>query len=212
MSLRDFLVEEFGSTQKYWKLRVKKYGKASVINLIHPFEEYSKVTDIQKKEIYPIFKNLLNGNEFYLLDFGCGPGRFTVDLAEMINGRALGVDIIQQLLELAPKSEIVDYKLFTKGKIPLNDNTVDIVWICLVLGGIKEKMLEKVIKEINRVSKSRSLIFLVENTTLKPNGKHWFFRSFQDYKKLLPYFDLKYLHEYYDLGERISIMGGRKIV
>jgi ubiquinone/menaquinone biosynthesis C-methylase UbiE len=192
-------------------LRAKSYGETAVINLNHKLDEYLKVTEFQKKELYPVFRNLLNGDEAFILDFGCGPGRFTRDLAKMINGKVLGIDITEEFLEIAPKSELVDYKTMKEGKIPLNDNIVDVVWICLVLGGMKGKTLNNTTKEIIRVTKDNGLIFLIENTSLKPDGKHWFFRTYEQYKKLFPSFNINYLHEYYDLGERISIMGGRKI-
>jgi ubiquinone/menaquinone biosynthesis C-methylase UbiE len=208
--LRNFLFHRINPGKKYWKNRVKNYGERAVINLNHSGTDYYDITELQKKEIYPVFKKLLNGDEQVILDFGCGPGRFTKDLAGMINGKAVGVDIIQELINLAPKSESVVYKVMEEGKIPLPDKSIDIVWICLVLGGMKGRILKKTIREIVRISKDNSLIFLVENTSLKSSSPQWFFRSFDEYKKLFPSFNLNYLHEYLDLDERISVMGGRK--
>ncbi|MGE5847981.1 MAG: class I SAM-dependent methyltransferase [Ignavibacteria bacterium] len=208
---KNFFIRRINSGKKYWKNRVKNYGEKAVINLNHGLSDYSDITEHQKKEIFPILKQLLNGDEHFILDFGCGPGRFTSDLAKIIKGLAIGVDIIPELLKMAPKSESVVYKLMKEGKIPLKDKSVDIVWICLVLGGIKKKLLQKTVREIERISKDNSLIFLVENTSLKPNSSYWFFRTYDEYKKLFPSFKIDYLHEYYDFDERISIMGGRKI-
>lgn len=195
---------------EYWRDRVRRFGRRSVLHLSHGDDEYDEVTRRQKEEIFPHLRKALNGNEKTALDFGCGPGRFTTGLAEIIGGRAIGVDIVPEIISIAPKEENVIYELMKEGSLPLPDDSVDVVWCCLVLGGIKGAVLEKSLKEINRVLKDNGLLFLVENTSEKKNGDNWEFRSADDYKEMLPFAPLSHLHDYEDLGERISIFAGRK--
>jgi len=200
----------FESDIRYWRKRVREYGKRSVLNITHTDEEYEAVTQKQKEEIYPFFKSQLLGTEKTILDFGCGPGRFTSDLAEMIQGKAIGVDPIADLLSYAKKKFCVEYKIMKEGEIPLDDSSVDIVWCCLVLGGIKKNILLQTAKEISRVLNEHGLLFLIENTSGKPNGKHWIFRSSAEYQQYFPSFQLLKLHSYNDVNEEISIMAGRR--
>jgi SAM-dependent methyltransferase len=194
----------------YWKWRVHKYGVHSVLNLGHNELEFDKVTQEQKHQIYPWFLNQLSGRERSVLDFGCGPGRFTGDLAAMIHGNAIGVDPISELLFQAPRSPNVEYKSMIEDVIPLSDSSVDVIWVCLVLGGIQGRGLTATAREIDRVLKSEGLLFLVENTSSKKDGPYWKFRQVTEYVRMFPNVRLVHLHDYDDLGERISIMAGRK--
>jgi len=206
------LMSLFENDIHYWKKRVQTYGKRSVLNIAHTEDDYEIITQKQKEEIYPFFKSQLNGTEKTVLDFGCGPGRFTNDLAAMIHGDAIGVDPVAEILSFAPKNPNVSFKVMEKGIIPLRDNSIDVVWCCLVLGGIKNKMLKHTVKEINRVLNKHGLIFLVENTSEKPSGKHWVFRSVDEYQNYFSLSKLFSLHSYHDMDERITIMAGRNSI
>lgn len=196
---------------KYWEERAKNYGELSVLNLNHKREEMQAVKDFQIKIIFPLLKRALNGSEKSVLDFGCGPGRFTIELAEVITGKAVGVDPIEHLIQLAPKNENVSYKKITNNTIPANDKSFDIVWICLVLGGlVSRRQLNRTVKEINRIANDNALLFLVENTTSKKNNLSWKYRSIERYIHLFKNFGLVHLADYDDLGERNSIFAGRK--
>lgn len=193
----------------YWELRSQQFGARSVLNINHSKEEMNAVTAYQMKEIFPHLKAALSKEDKIILDFGCGPGRFTTHLATLINGRAIGVDPISRFLQLAPKSANVEYKLLEKGIIPLADHQVDVVWICLVLGGIKEEDIGQVVSEIKRVLKPNGLIFLIENTTNKSSKKYWYFRSVKWYKDIFQPCKLRHEHDYLDLEQTISIISGR---
>ena len=194
-----------------WKKRAKQYGPRAVLNVGHPDEKIGAVTEMQKEKIFPFLKQVLTGREKTILDIGCGPGRFTVDLAELIQGKAIGVDPIQDFLDMAPKHEDVEYRLMRESIIPVGDESIDVVWICLVLGGlVKKRVLHNVVSEVDRILKHRGLIMLIENTTHTKDGEHWKFRSVEFYQSLFGFAELKHFSDYYDLDERISIMVGRK--
>jgi len=193
---------------QYWEDRVRMYGPRSVLNVEHANDNMDKITRMQEREIFPLFRSQLNGTEKVILDFGCGPGRFTVQLAEMICGKTIGVDPMRGLLRKAPKSSNVSYRCIRNNELPFPDNSLDAIWCCLVMGGIAEP--RKTVSEFCRVLCPTGLMFLIENTSDKPSGKFWKYRSIEQYIALFDFVRLIHLHDYTDAGERISIMGGRK--
>ena len=194
---------------EYWEQRARTYQKRSVLNIGHSEEEFEIVTRKQKDILFPILKEAMTGNENIILDLGCGPGRFTTDLAKLIGGNAIGVDPIQALLDLAPKRPDVEYLLMQEGKIPLPDEYVDIVWITLVLGGTKGVVLDCTVAEICRVLKDGGLLFLVENTSENTKNDHWNYRTCDDYISMFPTINLKHISDYWDLNDRQSIFYGK---
>ena len=193
-----------------WEKRAKRYGVRAVLNIGHSDAEIEKVTNIQKENIFPFLRQELSGNEKVILDLGCGPGRFTHDLAEIIRGKAIGVDPIKYFLDIAPKKNNVEYRLMKKGILPITDKSIDVVWICLVLGGIiKKRVLNKMVSEVNRVLKPDGIIMLIESTTDKPDGQYWKHRSIEEYQGIFSTYSLKNLGSYEDMGDNISIMAGK---
>ena len=196
---------------QYWEERARAYGERAVLNLRHQPEDIDNQTKKQKEILFASLKKLLTGEEKTVLDFGCGPGRFTGDLANIIGGFAVGIDPVKYFIELAPKCENIQYKIFENGRIGFDDSSFDIVWICLVLGGVvQQNELQDIINEINRVLKQGGLLFLVENTSDIKSNNYWKYRPFSFYKGLCPFVNLTYISEYLDFEERISIMAGRK--
>jgi ubiquinone/menaquinone biosynthesis C-methylase UbiE len=195
---------------EYWSDRARRHGKRSVLNVAHGVEEFDSVTNYQKQVLFPLLKSRLSGSETLALDFGCGPGRFTIDLAELIGGSVIGVDITSELLALAPESPRVSYQLIGTGALPFKDSTFDVVWSCLVLGGIPDTEIEHSIAEIERVLRPGGLFFYVENTSRAPNGSYWFFRSEEAYSRLASFCRPAILGRYEDLAEQITIFAGKK--
>lgn len=198
-----------GRGREYWERRARQLGPRSVLNSGHPDSDYDAVTEKQKRELYPHLVRLLRGDEKLVVDFGCGPGRFTRDLAALTGGRAIGLDIVRTYLHLAPRDERVDYRLMGEGAIDLPDGCADVVWVCLVLGAIAAPTLSRSVAEITRVLKSGGLLFLVENTSPMPDSEHWTFRSAAEYRAMFPSVALERQHDYEDRGERISVLAGR---
>jgi ubiquinone/menaquinone biosynthesis C-methylase UbiE len=195
------------SPLQYWEDRVRTYGLSSVLNVAHATENLDEITRMQEREIFPHLRSQLNGTEKLVLDFGCGSGRFTVQLAEMICGKAIGVDPMRGLLRKAPTSPRVSYKCVRNSVLPFPDNSFDAIWCCLVMGGIDDP--QTTVSEFCRVLRPAGLVFLIENTSNKPNGKFWKYRSVKQYVDLLGFVSMVHLHDYIDMGERISVMAGR---
>lgn len=167
------------------------------------------VTRFQIDTIFPHFVAQLHGHEQRVLDFGCGSGRFTPHLARVINGHAVGIDPIQKLLDLAPRSTNVEYRLSDGRTIPLDDESIDVAWVCLVMGGLTTTEVSRAADELRRTLKPGGLLFLVENTSAKPDCPHWRFRTQQSYQEAFRFAFLDHLADYDDLGETISIFAGR---
>jgi ubiquinone/menaquinone biosynthesis C-methylase UbiE len=96
------------------------------------------------------------------------------------------------------------------ARIPVDDHSIDVVWCCLVLGGLAGPALTRAVSELERVIKEDGLLFLVENTSAQPDGPTWKFRPVDEYRHLVPWARLQHLHDYMDLNETISVMAGRR--
>jgi ubiquinone/menaquinone biosynthesis C-methylase UbiE len=195
----------------FWRTRAARYGSRAVINIACAGHDLSALTEKHRQIIFPLLMSRARPTDKIVLDFGCGAGRFTPELARALNGKVIGMDIVQTLLDLAPPARDVEYRLMPEAQIPLDDRSVDVIWIFGVLGGITErKMLGETIFELDRVLRPGGLMFLVENTTNKPSAAHWIFRGFAEYWRLVDFVNLEYLGDFREANERMSIMAGRK--
>lgn len=197
--------------QVYWEDRARKLGSRAVVDRRYGDDELPRVTQRQMDLLFPPLRERLSDRDRVVLDFGCGPGRFTRALADLVDGRAIGVDPVQALLDLAPVADNVEYRRMESGTLPVISGSVDVVWVCLVLGGIlRVRDLRKAAREIDRVLRPGGLLFLVENTTPAPSAPHWRFRPPESYLRLFRGIDLHHVLDYEDFGETISAMVGRK--
>jgi SAM-dependent methyltransferase len=190
----------------YWDRRAAAHGRRAVLNISHSEDEFDVVTEFQKGALFPQLESALEPDDRVVLDFGCGPGRFTPALAELVHGTAIGIDPVRHLLDLAPRRENVTYLLSDGRVIPLPDSSVDVVWVCLVLGGIRE--LDPTIAELERVARPGALFLVAENTSELGDLDHWFYRSVEDYQDAFGR-ALVLVDDYVDEDERISVLRGR---
>lgn len=202
------------STLEYWQSRAEKFGKQAVINIEHSPEAFETIRDKEKDVLFPILKRYLTGEEKLVLDFGCGVGRYTCELAKLTGCKVIGVDPTKKLLELAPQDEHVEYRAIKDGVIPILDQSVDMIWIYAVLGCIKDQDMSKVCAELSRVLKSGGTLFVVENTSNSPNSTHYSYRSANGYIKLISTAQLTHVHDYFDMGksfkEKFSVLVGKQ--
>jgi len=197
--------------QIYWDARARRFGRRAVIDLRHTDGEYEALTRRQwEQQLLPHLRPLLHGDELLAIDYGCGPGRLTRSLASAIcDGQAVGLDPTEPLLALAPPAPGVRYEPLREGRCSLPDHAADVVFVCLVLGGLRDRALDDALREIERLLRPGGLLFAVESTSDFPNPAHWTYRSVAEYQRLLPFIDLRHLGDYEDLGERMAVMAGR---
>ena len=102
---------------EYWKRRVETYGRRAAIHLGHPEGEYETLRDSQWAQLAPWLRREVRSGERVVLDFGCGPGRFTKELAALVDGQAIGMDPDGILVRLAPSDPRVLYVVMPEGRI-----------------------------------------------------------------------------------------------
>lgn len=198
-------------TRRYWESRALEHGMRSVLDLRHTDADVQTVTAAQTDLLFPLLRGCLEPGDHRVLDFGCGPGRFTPGLARLVDGTAMGIDPVGHLLEMAPRDPRVEYRRLVGRRIPASDSFFDVVWVCVVLGGIvHEREIRRVAREITRVLKPRGLLFLVENTSGTPDKYYWKYRTVDDYRRLFPSIELAQISEYTDIDQRMSVLAGRK--
>lgn len=194
----------------YWRDRARDLGARAVVNLDHPAEDaLDDVSAGHRAALYPLLSAELTGSERVVLDLGCGTGRFTRDLAGLVGGRAVGVDPVAELLALAPADERVDHRLMVEGRLPLDDDAVDVIFTSLVLGGITGAVLDGTLAEMRRVLRPGGLVFLSESVADVPEDGHWAARTVADYTDLLPWAALCEVGRFDDAGDTIAVLAGR---
>jgi ubiquinone/menaquinone biosynthesis C-methylase UbiE len=111
-----------------------------------------------------IEKLAINPNDV-VVDFGCGPGYFTMELAKKAQS-VVAVDLSSEMLEKAQnKAEKAGVKniqfLQSNGtSIQLKDNSVDVILLVTVYHEVGES--EAVLKEFGRILKPEGKLMIVE--------------------------------------------------
>jgi SAM-dependent methyltransferase len=180
------------------------------VNLDHPEgADLGDVTDGHREALWPLLAAELTGDERVVLDVGCGTGRLTADLAALVDGDAIGVDPVADLLALAVPHARVDLRLMTEGRLPVDDDAVDVVFTSLVLGGIPATALTRTVAEMRRVLRPGGLVFLAESVADAPEPGPWAARTVADYRALLPWVALREVGRFDDAGDGIAVLAGR---
>jgi SAM-dependent methyltransferase len=132
----------------------------------------------------------------FIVDFGCGSGRFSDLLAERCNF-LMGIEITPEMLYLAKKEckrSNISFALFDGLNLPLKRGEVDVVVSVGVLQCITDDSeLNKVLSELNISLKTGGKLICIEQVT--KNKKRWqrdcktylhFFEQ-NDFKKVADY-------------------------
>lgn len=203
-----------------WQRRVEKLGVGrAVYHKKHTVATFPVITDMQHRAIWPHLMGNLDGTERRALDFGCGIGRWTVQLAELV-GYALGVDQTPELLEYAqehpapPAAGCVEWGLYLRGHIPADDQSFDLLWCCMVLSTVlEERMFRATLTELRRVLRPGALIVLTDNTS-REDGRQIrsgdsMSRTVEEYEAAFDWAGLRRVGQYIDWHEINSIFVGR---
>ena len=100
-----------------------------------------------------------------VLDLGCGTGRFTEALAVCFDAEVVGLDPSSKMLVQACEKQRdprVRYELGRGENIPLHDDSVDLVFISMVLHHFNDPSVA--VRECHRVLKTRATLFLRAGT------------------------------------------------
>jgi ubiquinone/menaquinone biosynthesis C-methylase UbiE len=128
------------------------------------YELFSQAEDYPKKilEFFtPLFKDKT------VLDFGCGTGKFISNLSQ-VSKKYIATDVAESQLKIAKEKNVglgnVEIIKTEEDLLPLEDNSVDVIFSSWVLGSVKDLELRtKILAELKRVLKIGGTIYLVEN-------------------------------------------------
>jgi len=101
-----------------------------------------------------------------VVDFGCGPGFFTVPLAK-VAGKVIGIDVSPRMLErtasYASRSKVTVELVRNDGTdIRLGDDSVDMILLNHVFHEVEDR--PKVLSEFLRIMKPSGRLAIVERT------------------------------------------------
>ena len=130
---------------------------------------------LNKKEIVKYFdefiKNYISEND-KILDFGCGPGTFSVKLSSMTKNEVYGIDISKKFIEeceILKNTLKIDnfYPQHVQSKIlPYKDNSFDLILLFDVIHHLED--INENFVEIKRVLKKRGKLVIYEPNKLNP--------------------------------------------
>ena len=198
------------SGKRYWDERALFFGPRAVLNLSHSEAEMADLTSLQERTILAAVERYLPAGAARVLDFGCGPGRFAPMWLRIFAGTVILMDPVFLLLSLIPTHPRALRLQVSGPTVPLQTGSLDVVWVCLVLGGIAEEAVSETCAELERSLADGGLLILIENTAALPSSRHWQFRGVSDYQTLFPRVALTQVGGYTDSGKTISIMAGLK--
>ncbi len=129
-----------------------------------------------------------------VLDIACGSGYGSNELFKAGAEKVIGVDISRETIKYCQKkysNEYIDFVVGDVTKIPIEDNSVDVVVSFETIEHIDEKSQKKFLEEISRVSKSDG-IFIVStpNSAVYPKGNPFHIKelNFDEFNKILKKF------------------------
>jgi ubiquinone/menaquinone biosynthesis C-methylase UbiE len=107
-----------------------------------------------------------------VLDFGCGPGVFTVEMAELleVTGKVIAIDMQQGMLDIVQRKikgtsveKIIELQKCTQEKVGLNEN-VDFALLFCVVHEVpdEDNLFAEILPRIN----PNGLIMIVEPKTV----------------------------------------------
>ena len=149
---------------------------------IRQLRGHLRLTSGIEKAIENHLKGIDIKQDDWILDFGCGEGVYTIPLAVLVGekGRIIAIDEDQEkldeLINKATEDGIIDriQPIKTDGEleIPIEDNVIDLTLLynvaCCILGKDNYSNLEKLLKDIYRVTKKKGkLIIGVGGTTME---------------------------------------------
>jgi len=138
----------------------------AVLDLATPSGESADATTVRRRLMRPL-RELLDGRDALAVDYCCGRGALTGDLARAIDARAIGVDPDAAALHAArtdPRNAAGDvaFMRMPDQVVPLPDEVADIVFACDVLWRMPADRRARALAEIGRVLKPGGLFAAVE--------------------------------------------------
>ncbi|MEM9417963.1 MAG: class I SAM-dependent methyltransferase [Planctomycetota bacterium] len=170
----------------YWNRQSSKFGLRDLLNDKVYIDPSSELTDSGWHNTRSIIRSELRGHESKALDFYCGTGRFTADLAQLIQSDVVGVDTSLPLINEATASPQVRFIHIPDGRIPIPARSMDVVLANHALSSLRGRLLDRAVGEIVRVLKPFGLLVLIESTADIPDTRQHVYRDAQAYRQMFP--------------------------
>lgn len=160
---------------KYWEMRAQQ-SKGDLFKAVcteRSFLENAAMHSVQAKVFHSFLKHL-NLKGAYVLEFGCGAGRWA-PLIIAKGGKYFGVDIAPTMIEHA-RSRVPQGLFFRiNGKnLPFQDKSFDLVFSITVIHHNPYDQQQHIISEMTRVLKPGGYFFLLEAVSHGTSHKTWF--------------------------------------
>lgn len=155
---------------------------------------------IFKKDFYNRFGGLKQFKSKTVLDLGCGDGEDSFEISKYAK-KVIGIDIVKNPNWSKRKKRNLQFKISEAEKLPFKDGSFDGLFLKDVIHHVDD--IERILKEIKRVTTKDALIILIEGNRYNPlffihmtkmlGHEHL---TQEDFKKLvLKYFpDAKFIH------------------
>lgn len=192
-----------------WNRQTQKIGLRDLLNAKTFIDPSRNVTDRQWDAACTCIQKKLRGDESRGLDYYCGSGSFTADLAKLIGGEVLGVDSSLPLIHEATPGPRVRFAHAPDGRVPAGRGTMDVVLVNHALGGLRGRRLDRAAAEIVRVLKPDGLLILIENTADQPDTEHRVYRDPSAYLEMFPQVALRSMNKATRHRPRLSVLMGR---
>jgi ubiquinone/menaquinone biosynthesis C-methylase UbiE len=102
----------------------------------------------------------------FIVDLGCGTGRFTQPLSDRLSSRVLGLDPSEKMLAAARSKghgSRVDFQQLRGGTLPLGDGSADMVFMSMVLHHLSDPL--ETARECRRVLRRGGRVCLRNSTS-----------------------------------------------
>ncbi len=110
-----------------------------------------------------------------VLDIGCGDGISEMYMRQLFSQwKVLGIDVSEKSIAEATRKNIAgcSFEVYDGTAIPLQDESVDMIFIAGVLHHVAYELHQSLLKEMYRVLKKGGRLFLFEHNPLNPVTRH----------------------------------------
>ena len=174
-----------------WGNLARQFGRKSVMSLAISDATLDAETERQAALIFPLVQRHLRGTERTALDYGCGAGRFTPYLGDLVTGQVVGFDPCAELLAERPVLPGYRYQFVTGDPERFFDRSnvlggyhshFDIIFLAMVLCLPHVDVHATVSGLAGLLSPDGQIVLLDHMPDVDPGGTWAHMRSFSFYR------------------------------